>query len=162
MKKPRLRVRHLLLLVAACAAFLAVFQYRREVFDPTFVSLRLARYGTAVQRRGGVEELAKCVPKEPGVVETLLDALTDSDPGVRADAARSVAIVMRRSLGPGNPPDPRMGAVKAALTPMLTDRDVAVRARAAEGLTVLGERSDEIYAILLDRARERSGGFSPD
>jgi HEAT repeat protein len=154
MKFMRLRLRHLLLLIAACAAFLAVFQYRREVYDPTFARLRRTRYADSSGKVAAIREvMEETRTSDPAVVEALLGALGDADPTVRAEAARAAADVVLQSSAPKGQPDPQAGAVKAALTEALSDRDATVRLRAATGLTLLDVKSPESYAILLRAAR---------
>jgi HEAT repeat protein len=155
MKGLRLRLRHLLLLIAACAAFLAVFQYRREVYDPTFARLRRVRYGDVAGKVEAIRLLMdpEMRSKDPAVVETLLGALGDADPAVRAEAARTAASVVLQPAARKGQPNPQAGAVKAALTEALGDRDPTVRLRAAEGLSMLDVKSEEIGEILLRAAR---------
>ena len=58
----RIRVWHMLVLVAACALFLAVFQYRRGVYDPTFARLRQVRYADADTKVAAIRELMDSWP----------------------------------------------------------------------------------------------------
>jgi hypothetical protein len=75
-----------------------VFRYRGEVFHPITVSLRQARYGDAAGRKQAVRDLGDGEVSDLGVVPTLLGALTDDEPGVRAEAVRSLTRVVGRDL----------------------------------------------------------------
>jgi HEAT repeat protein len=149
----RMRVWHLLVLIAVCAAFLAVFQYRRGVYDPTSARLRQARYADAAGKVTAIRELMESEASGSAVVQTLLGALVDADPAVRAVAAQAMADVVGRTAAIKKQDDPHAGAIKAALTEALRDRDPTVRLRAASGLGQLKVKSEESFAILLHSAR---------
>jgi hypothetical protein len=85
----RIRVWHILVLVAACAAFLAVFQYRRGVYDPTSARLRQVRYADADTQVVAIRELIDSEASGFDVIQTLLGALGDADPAVRGPTATS-------------------------------------------------------------------------
>jgi HEAT repeat protein len=157
----------LVALVAACAGFLAVYQYRRSVYNPTFALIREAQYADAAGKLAAIRSLLEKGETSPAVVETLFAKLHDADVAVRALAARAVADVAyaRRHLaGVKNQDDPYFGAAQAALTASLKDRDPSVRLRAASGLELLGVKSEECFAILLRAARpdgDPAGRFLP-
>jgi HEAT repeat protein len=162
MNVPRLRVWHLLMLVAACAGFLAVFQYRQGVYNPTFGRLRQVRYADSAGKVAAIKELMEAVELArshdtevagAAVVETLLEALGDPDPAVRGLAARAVAEAVYLNTARKNPQQVHSGAVKAALTDALRDPDSSVRVRAANGLNLLDVKSEESFAVLLQAAR---------
>src|SRR5215472_6555257 len=96
----RIRVWHMLVLVAACAAFLAAFQYRRGVYDPTYARLRQVRYADADGKIAAIRELIdsdirELIDSEASgfdVIQTLLSALGDADPAVRGVAARGMVV----------------------------------------------------------------------
>ncbi|HEV3163681.1 MAG TPA: HEAT repeat domain-containing protein [Isosphaeraceae bacterium] len=150
---PKLRVRHLIMLVAASAALLAVLQYRQGVYDPTAARLRKVRYADAAGKAAAIRELMAEEASGPAVVETLLDALRDSDPAVRALAAQAMAEAVSRSTIIKRGQDAYAEPVKAALVEALRDRDPTVRVQAASGLSVLKVKSEESFAILLRTAR---------
>src|SRR5262249_33631387 len=149
----KVRVWHLLMLIAASAAFLAVFQYRQGVYDPTSARLRQVRYADDDGKVAAIRELGEAEASGSAVVETLLGALGDADPAVRAAAARALTDVLMRTAALKKHDDPNAGAVKAALTGTLRDPDPTVRLRAASGLADLNVTSAEGFAILLRASR---------
>ncbi len=163
----RIRVWHMLLLVAVCAGFLAVFQYRRGVYDPTSAHLRQARYADADTKVAAIRELmdvrlidltedGHVVDSEASgfdVIQTLFGALGDADPAVRAVAAQTMAVVIQSDAALKKPDESLAGPVKAALTEALRDPDPTVRLRAASGLGQLRVTSKEGFDILLRGAR---------
>jgi HEAT repeat protein len=128
--------------------FLAVFQYRSEVFDPITATLRQSRYADAAGRERAVRELRDAKVSDSGVMPTLLGALTDDAPGVRGEVIRSLLRVVGRDRS-----SPRAATLRAELAQALNDRDAVVRARAACGLTELDVRSEDTYAALLRASR---------
>lgn len=153
MKFLSLRVRHLLIAIAACAAFLAVFQYRRGVYDPSFNQLRQVRFGDPAGKVAAIRELMGNEPSGSAVIETLLGALEDADPAVRSVAAQAMADFVYYHAVQKSENEPHAEAVKAALAGALNDRDPAVRVRAASGLSLLGVKSEQSFGILLKAAR---------
>jgi hypothetical protein len=149
----RIRVWHMLVLVAACAAFLAVFQYRRGVHDPTYARLRQVRYADADTKVAAIRELMDSDATGFDVIQTLRGALGDADPAVRAVAAQAMAVAIERNAALKNPDESLAGPVKAALTEALRDPDPTVRLRAASALGRLRVTSKEGFAILLRAAR---------
>jgi HEAT repeat protein len=153
----------MLLLVATCAGFLAVFQYRQGVYDPTVAHLRQVRYGDASGKVAAIRELLEGDFARPAVTDTLLVALSDADPAVRVVAAQALADITFQiapavhpaddTKGDTVPDDPRAVRVKAALTELLRDSDPAVRLRAASGLSLLHVKTDESFAIIIRAAR---------
>jgi hypothetical protein len=151
---PKLRVWHLMFLVAASAALLAVLLFRQEVYDPTAVRLRKMSYADSAGKAVAIRELMAVEASGPAVAETLLGALSDSEPVVRALAAQAVANEVNRTAAITNRGrDAYAEPVKAALAVALRDRDPAVRVQAASGLALLSVTSDECFAILLQAAR---------
>jgi HEAT repeat protein len=144
---------HLILLVAASAAFLAVFQYRQGVYDPTVTRLRKVRYADAAGKAAAIRELMAEEASGPAVVETLFGALREPDPAVRALAARAMAEAVFRSTYNKKEPDAYAEPVKAALAEAVRDRDSMVRVQAASALSLLGVTSEESFAVLLQAAR---------
>ena len=157
----RIRVWHILVLVAACATFLAAFQYRRGVYDPTYARLRQVRYADADGKIAAIRELIDSEIRELtdseasgfDVIQTLLSALGDADPAVRGVAARAMVVALERNAGLKKPDKSLAGPVKAALTEALRDPNATVRLRAASGLGQLKVTSKEGLAILLPAAR---------
>jgi HEAT repeat protein len=146
---------------------LAVFQYRRAVYDPTFALLGQVRYADAEGKVAAIRTLLENRATDPAVLETLLGALADADPAVRAVAARGVAdVAFERSdvARQKHQDDSYAGDVKAALTAAMKDRDPSVRLRAASGLVLLSVNSEEVFATLLRAARpdgKPDGRFLP-
>jgi HEAT repeat protein len=152
MTVPKLRVWHMILLVAASAAFLSVFEFRQAVYDPTAARLRQVRYADAAVKAAVIRELMADEVSGPNVAPTLLEALRDSDPTVRGLAAQGLAQEVLRGTTVKKPHED-VSAVKAALTEALRDRDPSVRVQAASGLSLLDVKSEESFAILLRTAR---------
>ena len=165
----RIRVWHLLVLVAACAGFLAVFQYRRAVYDPTSARLRQIRYADADTKVVAIRELMDSEASGFDVIQTLVGALGEADPAVRAVAAQAMAVAIQRNAALKKPDDSLAGPVRAALIEALRDPDPTVRLRAASGLAStrqLKGTSKEGFAILLRFEQGRPGqpvdaGFPP-
>ena len=149
----RIRVRHMLLGVAACAGFLAVDQYRRGAYDPTSARLRQVRYAVADQKIAAIRELRDGDTTGFEVVQSLLGALGDADPAVRAVAAQTLAVVLMRNAALKKPDESLAGPAQAALTEMLRDPDPTVRLRAASGLGQLMVKSRAGLTVLLSAAR---------
>jgi HEAT repeat protein len=157
----RIRVWHMLVLVAVCAVFLAVFLYRRGVYDPTYARLRQVRYADADGKLAAIRELIDSDIRElidseasgADIIQTLLSALGDADPAVRGVAARAMVVAIERNAELKNPDESLAGPVKAALTEALRDPDATVRLRAASGLGQIKAPSKEGLAILLPAAR---------
>jgi HEAT repeats len=162
---PKLRVWHLIMLVAASAGLLAVLQYRQGVYDPTAARLRKVRYADAAGKAAAIRELMAEEASGPTVVETLLDALRDSDPAVRALAAQAMAEEVYDNTITKRGQDAYAEPVKAALAEALRDRDPTVRLQAASGLSLLQVKLEESFAILLRTARTPAAvpqmGFNP-
>ena len=68
----RLRLRHLLGLVAAAAAFFAVMQYRTGVYDPASAQARRLRAFDPAERLAAVGELAKLGREAEAQIPSLL------------------------------------------------------------------------------------------
>jgi hypothetical protein len=123
MRLLRWKVRHLVALVAACAAFLAVFQYRRTTYDPTFALLRQVRYADKVGKVTAIRNVLENRDTSPVVVEALLGALGDADAEVRAVTSSVVADVAyerRRVASLKKQDDPWAGATEEALKAILS------------------------------------------
>src|SRR6516225_4696781 len=99
----RIRVWHILVLVAACAVFLAVFQYRRGSYDPTYARLRQVRYADADTKVAAIRELMDSDATGFEVIQTLRGALGDADPAVRAVAVQAMAVAIERNAALKNP-----------------------------------------------------------
>jgi HEAT repeat protein len=154
MEIPKLRVWHLMFLVASSAVLLSVLLFRQEVYDPTAARLRKMSYADAAGKAVAIRELMAEGASGPAVVETLFGALRDSDPAVRALAAQAMADEVRRTAEISKAgQDPYAEPVKAALAEALRDRDAAVRVQAASGLALLSVTLEECFAILLRAAR---------
>jgi HEAT repeat protein len=153
MNVPKMRVWHLFGLVAACAAFLAVFQYRRGVDDPTSVRLREARYADGDGKVAVIRQLIEEEASGDEVVRTLLETLGDADPAVRAVSVRAITDVIERNVAREKQDGSLAETVKAALGRALADPDSTVRLRAACALGNLHVKSEDCFAILMQAAR---------
>jgi HEAT repeat protein len=125
----QLKLRHMLGLVAAAAAFIAVMQYRAGVYDPALAQARRLRAFDPDARLAALTELGKLGPEARSEVPALLGALNDGDPRVRARAAQVLT-----SLRPDEDDDPYVGDVRSALTAALGDPDPRARHAAAVAL----------------------------
>ena len=133
MQRPRLRLRmrHLLGLVAAFAGLFAVLRYRQEVFDPASAQARRLRALDPAERLEVVWKLAAMGRKAESAIPSLLGALNDGDPRVRARAAMAILVIVR------TPHHPRADDVRGALTAALADPDPGARHMAAVALGML-------------------------
>jgi HEAT repeat protein len=142
MKPPRLRLRlrHLLALVAASAGFFAVMQYRQGVYDPASAQARRLRSLDPAARLGAADALGRMGPDALSAIPSLLGALNDGDARVRRRVALALTEVLRRANDEAQVED-----VRGALTAALGDPDPGARHAAA---VALGEfRPDPKVAI---------------
>ena len=141
MQRPRLRLRmrHLLGLVAASAALFAVLRYRQEVYDPASAQARRLHAFDPAERIEAVGKLSEMGREAESTIASLLGALNDSDPRVRTRAAMAISSILRA------PDGPRADEVRAALTAALADPDPGARHAAA---VALGRRQPDPKAIL--------------
>ncbi len=146
---PRLRLWHLLGLVAAGAAFLAVFRYRWEVEDPGYRWARRLGSAHAAERAEAAHHLGAIRPPERGAIGPLIEALSDGDARVRAGAAGALGNIFG-----GGKDDPEARAVGAALAAALGDRDRGARRAIAEALAVFRPEPRVIVPALLEFARD--------
>src|SRR5262245_9258879 len=137
--KLRLRMRHLLGLVAAFAGLFAVLRYRQEVYDPASAQARRLRALDPAERIEAVGKLSEMGREAESTIASLLGALNDSDPRVRTRAAMAIPSILRA------PDDPRADEVRAALTAALADPDPGARHAAA---VALGRRQPDPKSIL--------------
>ena len=146
MQRPRvqLRMRHLLGLVAAFAGLFAVLRYRQEVYDPASAQARRLRALDPAERIEAVGKLAAMGPEAESAIPSLLGALNDGDPRVRARAAMATTFVLRAS------DDPRADDVRAALTAALADP--GARHAAAVALGMLQPDPKAILPALIEAA----------
>lgn len=142
---PRLRMWHLLGLVAAAAAFLSVMDFRQGVEDPTYLLIKKLRSVDADERRYAVMQLQVRGKEARAAIEPLIEALDDGDPKVRGQAAMALVSILTRGTA-----DPQAAAVKSALTASLQDRDPGARHRAAVSLMMLEPEAKETLPILID------------
>ena len=138
--RPRLRMWHLIGLVAAAAAFFAVMQYRTGVYDPASAQARRLRSLDPAARLAAVGELGKLGPEARSEIPSLLGALNDGDVRVRARAAQ-VLLFFRSD----KPDDEHAGYIRSALTAALRDPDPGARHAAAVALAWL--RPDPKVAV---------------
>jgi HEAT repeat protein len=141
MQRPRLRLRmrHLLGLVAAFAGLFAVLRYRQEVYDPAWAQARRLRALDPAERIEAVGKLSAMGREAESAIPSLLGALNDGDPRVRARAAMAIPFIVTA------PDHPRADDVRAALTAALADPDPGARHAAA---VALGRCQPDPKAIL--------------
>jgi HEAT repeat protein len=157
---PRMKVWHLLALVATVAAFLAVFRFRHEQEYPVSRTFREARSGSVEARRQAIFELGSADLTQPDLIPALLTALQDSDPLVRRFATRSLTTVMERATQRRIPKKEiveRTEEMKAGLARLLQDPDTKVRIEAAEALVPLDDRSEPLRDCLIKLAQGVAG-----
>ncbi|MHC5540974.1 hypothetical protein ACYOEI_22355, partial [Singulisphaera rosea] len=114
----------MLVLVAVCATFMAAFLYRRGVYDPTYARARQIRYANADGKIAAIREIIDSDVREltgsgasdSDLIESLLTALDDADPAVRAAAVQAMAVAIQRDAAHQKPNVSLAGPVKAALT----------------------------------------------
>lgn len=128
------RLRVLILLVAACAAILSAMRVVRDTFSPTHQWARLVRDGTTEQRRLAAGELGRV---DPGQVAAALPALAraigDVDERVAVLAANALVEALQRAPRRGDPVRARLAI--AALITGLEDPRPNVRLACAEALS---------------------------
>ncbi|WP_435008810.1 HEAT repeat domain-containing protein [Tundrisphaera lichenicola] len=145
---PRLRMWHLIGLVAAAACFFAVMQFRTEVEDDGYRWMRRLRSLDAAERAEAAGGLGSIRPPERRAIAPLTEALFDSDARVRDRAASSLGSI----LGDGKD-DPEADTVKAALTRTLADPDPEARLSIARTLAILGAEPDVVVPTLVEFSR---------
>src|SRR5262249_56486019 len=96
MRRPtlRLRMRHLLGLVAAFAGLFAVLRYRQEVYDPASAQARRLRALDPAERIEAVAKLSAMGREAESAIPSLLGALNDGDPPIRAPAAIAIPLLV--------------------------------------------------------------------
>ncbi len=148
MQRPRLRLRmrHLLGLVAAFAGLFAVLRYRQEVYDPASAQARRLRALDPAERIEAVEKLLAMGREAESAIPSLLGALNDGDPRVRARAAMAIFVIVT------TPDHPRADDVRGALTAALADPDPGARHMAAVALGMLQPYSKAILPALIEAA----------
>lgn len=146
MQRPRLRLRmrHLLGLVAAFAGLFAVLRYRQEVYDPASAQARRLRALDPAERIEAVGKLLAMGREAESAIRSLLGALNDGDSRVRVRAAMAIPFILR------TPDHPRADDVRAALTAALTDPDPGARHAAAVVLGVLSTDSKILRPVLIE------------
>jgi HEAT repeat protein len=148
MQLPRLRLqmRHVLGLVAAFAGLFAVLRYRQEVYEPASALARRLRVLDPVERIEAVGKLAAMGREAQSAIPSLLGALSDGDPRVRARAAMATSFIV------GAPDHPRADDVRAALAAALADPDPGARHAAAVALGMLHRYPKAILPALIEAA----------
>jgi HEAT repeat protein len=146
MRRPRLRLRmrHLLGLVAAFAGLFAVLRYRQEVYDPPSAQARRLRALDPAERLEAVGKLEAMGREAESAIPSLLGALNDGDPRVRARAAMAILVIVR------TPHHPRADDVRGALTAALADPDPGARHMAAVALGMLEPYSKTFLPALIE------------
>jgi HEAT repeat protein len=141
---PKLRMWHLLGIVAASAAFLAVFQFRWSVEDPGYALVRRLRSADARERTEAAQGLMSIRPRERRAVAPLTEMLFDPDARARASAARALNVIVDRGE------EAEVGQVKAALAAALGDRDPVSRLEIAASLCFFDPEPKVIVPTLLE------------
>src|SRR5262249_5228968 len=97
MRRPslRLRMRHLVGLVAAFAALFAVLRYRQEVYDPASAQARRLRALDSAERFEAVGRLAAMGREAESAIPSLLGALNATAPRVRTRAGMAIPSTLR-------------------------------------------------------------------
>ena len=144
---PKLRMWHLLGIVATSAAFLAVMQFRWKVEDPGYALIRQLRSLDARERARAATGLRSLRPRERRAIAPLTEMLFDPDALARASAARALNFLVDRK------DEAEVGQVKAALGAALGDRDPVARLEIASSLCFLDPEPKVIVPTLLELAR---------
>ncbi len=144
----RLRLWHLIGLIAAGAAFLAVFRYRDEVEDPGYRWIRQLRSYDAAARVEAAGHLGSIRPPDRRAVGPLLEALSDGDARVRGMAARSLMYLGGRNDAAED------ATTRAALTAVLGDPDRKARGEIALALAIFSPEPGVIVPTLIEYARD--------
>src|SRR5579864_2560425 len=147
---PRLKVWHLLGLVAATAAFLAVFRFRGEARDPLVRVLREARYGDSQARGRAIQDLRLARLDRSDLLATFLTSLDDPDPEVRRRAALGLEESLQRRKWK-LPVDPLVEQVKQRITKQLSDPDPKAIFQSSHTLVALGDNSQTLRDYLIER-----------
>ncbi len=142
---PKLRTWHLLGIVAATAAYIAVFQYRWTVEDDGYAAIRRLRSLDASVRAKAAIDVAAIRPRELRAIAPLTEMLFDTDAGARAAAARSLLSI----VGGNGVEEARVGPVKAALASVLGDPDPAARLEIVRTLSYLDAEPNVVVPTLL-------------
>jgi HEAT repeat protein len=157
MRRPRLRLRmrHLLGLVAVFACLFAVLRYRQEVYDPAWAQARRLRALDLAERIEAVEKLSAMGHEAESAIPSLLGALNDGDPRVRARVAMAIPFILKA------PDDPRADDVRVALTAALADPDPGARHAAAVALGMLQPDPKAILPALIEAAGDAGPTADP-
>ena len=162
---PKLRMWHLLGLVAASAAFFSVMQFRWSVEDEGYAVVRQLRSLDAAERAKAAAKLIWIKPRERRAIAPLTEMLFDPDARARASAARSLLHIVggdrREAAGAGvhisggvDGIESEIGTVKAAMASALGDRDPVARRAIAHALTYLEGEPGVVVPTLLELARD--------
>lgn len=146
MQRPSLRLgmRHLLGLVAAFAGLFAVLRYRQEVYDSASAQARRLHALDPAERVEAVGKLSAMGRQAESAIPSLLAALNDGDPRVRARAAMAIPFILR------TPDHPRADDVRTPLNAALADPDACARHAAAVALGVLSVDSKILGPVLIE------------
>src|SRR5262249_37072802 len=98
------------------------------------------------ERIDAVARLSAMGREAESAISSLLGALNDGDPRIRARAAMAIPFIVR------TPDHPRADDVRAALTAALADPDPGARHMAAVGLGMLQPYSKAILPALIEAA----------
>lgn len=145
----RLRMWHLLGLVAVAAAYLAVMQFRQDVFDPVSILIRRLRAFDPVARVAAARELESLGREAESAIPALLGALHDDDLRLRAQAALAAGMILN-ACDPRHAGHPRAGDVRSALTAALSDPDPGTRRAAAVALAILSTNATALHPALIE------------
>ncbi len=145
---PRLKLWHLLGLVAAAASIFAAFEFRKETDDEGYRLLRRLRALDPAERAGAAASLKFARPPERRAIGPLTEALFDEAAPVRAGAADALGMILN-----GDPADPEAGPVIAALARGLGERDPVARREIVRALANFGYKPGVIVPLLIELSR---------
>jgi HEAT repeat protein len=152
---PKLRMWHLMGIVAASAAFFSVMQFRWTVEDEGYALLRRLRSADAMERTKAAYGLSRLRPREHRAIAPLTEMLFDTNAEARAAAAEALNNIMgSNGRRKSEFDEAEIGPVKAALASVLGDRDPAARLAIARTLGFLGTEPKVIVPTLLEFAKD--------
>jgi HEAT repeat protein len=154
---PKLRMWHLLGIVAASAAFISAIQFRWTTEDEGYALVRRLYSGSAQERTKAARGLSYYRPRERRAIAPLTEMLFDLDAKARAAAAETLLVIVgKNSRGISDFDEAEIGPVKAALASALADPDPVARLAIARTLGNLGTEPKVIVPTLLEFASDRN------
>jgi HEAT repeat protein len=154
---PKIRTWHLLGIIAATAAYIAVFQFRWTVEDEGYATIRRLRSLDAAARVKAANDLRSLRPIERRAISPVTEMLFDSEPIVRVAAAEALLYLINSDGVNPVEDEAVVGPVKAALASALGDPDLTARLAIADTLARLRAEPKVIVPTLLEFATSRDG-----